>query len=496
MNNKKKILIVGAGPGGLSAGMLLLSKGYDVEIFEKERVVGGRNAEIKQDGFTFDVGPTILTVKFILDEIFAEAGEKTKDYLHFDLMKPLYRLYYDDFSFDVTNDPEKMKETIKLRFPGEENGYDLFMKKEAIRFERLYPCLQKPYANFFDLLRPMTLRALPSLHVTKNFFDYLGKYFKDQKLRLAFTFQAKYIGMSPFKCPSLFAILPYMEHKYGIYHVRGGLSKISIAMAEIIKKKGGTLTLNTGISKIIVENGVAKGVKLQNGEERYGDTVVLNADFAHAANNLFEPGILKKYSKEKINKKAFSCSTYMMYLGIKGELLELSHHNVVIAKNYKENMENVYDKKIISDDFSMYVRNASLTDATLAPNGMTNMYILVPMPNNSSGIDWNIEKTHVRKLILDALEKRLGLKDIRDRIVTEKIITPRDWENSGIHLGAVFNLDHSLDQMLLFRPHNKFEEVDNLYIVGGGTHPGSGLPTIYESARIATDLILKNLKAR
>lgn len=492
----KKILIVGAGPGGLTSAMILAAKGYDVEVFEKNHSVGGRNGEIKKDGFTFDIGPTFLMMKFILDEVFKEAGEKSEEYLKFTRLDPMYRLMFEDFQMDISDDRQKMKEEIKRLFPGHEGGLDRFMERESKRFEKVYPIMQKNQDSFWNFFTPVFLKALPYIPFGRSLFDYLGNYFNPEKLKLAFTFQAKYLGMSPFECPGFFIILPYVEHKFGIFHVEGGLSMISNKMAEVVTKKGGKINLNSGVKQVILENKKAVGLELLNGKKVFGDEVIMNADFAYAMNNLMPKDYLKKYTPKKLAKKKYSCSTFMIYLGLKGEYPEMKHHTILFSENYKKNVDDIFKTYQVSEDFSMYVRNASVTDKTIAPEGMSNFYILVPMPNNKSGVDWEQEKQIVRERVLDLLEKRTPIKDIRSKIVTEHIITPKDWEESGVYVGAVFNLAHSFDQLLMLRPHNKFEEAENMYLVGGGTHPGSGLPTIYESGRIAANMISQKYKIK
>jgi phytoene desaturase len=490
-SSKKKIVIVGAGPGGLTAAMVLAKRGFQVEVFEKEPAVGGRNAELTMGDFRFDVGPTFLMMKFVLDKVFEEAGRKSEHYLGFKRLDPMYRLIFPEFSMDVTDDREQMKREIARCFPGEETGLDKFFDRESKRFSHIYACLEKDYSSIRDFFKLTFLRAIPYIPFGRSIFDYLGKYFYPEKLRLSFTFQSKYLGMSPWECPGFFVILPYIEHEFGIFHVQGGLSEISRAMAKVAEEHGAVIHLNAPVKELIVEQRCVKGVLLHNGTKILADETVLNADFAHAMQTLVPPGILKKYSPVKLKKKKFSCSTFMLYLGIDTVFQDLPHHNIVFARDYRRNTDDIFKDYRLSDDISFYIRNSSVTDDRVAPKGKSGIYVLVPVPNSTSNIDWEKEKGRFRNVVLDAIATRTSLGDIRPHIVEERVITPLDWEKSGVYLGATFNLAHNMTQMLYFRPRNKFEELDHCYLVGGGTHPGSGLPTIYHSGLIAANMIGK-----
>jgi phytoene desaturase len=494
MNNatdqgKKKIVIVGAGPGGLTAAMVLARRGFDVEVFEKAPVVGGRNAELAVGDFRFDLGPTFLMMKFVLDRAFEEAGEKSEDYLEFKRLDPMYRLLFPEFSMDVTGDREEMKAQIARCFPGEEAGLDKFFDREGERFRHIYACLEKDYSSLTDFLKPTFLRAVRYIPFGRTLFQYLGNYFRSERLRLSFTFQSKYLGMSPWECPGFFVILPYIEHAFGIFHVQGGLSEISRAMAKVAEKHGARIHLNTPVRELVIEQGAVKGVVLEDGRKILADETVINADFAHAMRTLVPAGVLKKYAPAKLERKKYSCSTFMLYLGLNKVFDDLPHHNIVFARDYHRNTGDIFRNLKLSDDISFYIRNSSVTDPRVAPAGKSGIYVLVPVPNNSSGIDWEKEKPRYRELVLDAIAERTKLGDLRPHIEVERVITPADWDAGGVYLGATFNLAHSMNQMLYFRPHNKFEELDRCYLVGGGTHPGSGLPTIYQSGMIAAHLI-------
>ena len=493
-NLNKKIIIIGAGPGGLTAGMILAHRGFQVQIIEKNSTVGGRNAALQMGPYRFDTGPTFLMMSFILKEMFAEAGENIDKYLKLIDLDPFYHLSFTDSDFYPSADHQKTEEQIKKHYPGSEIGWSKFLLNERKRYLQLFPCLQKDYTHWWAFFRLEFIKAIPLLGIGRSLFSNLGRYFSAEKLRLLFTFQSKYLGMSPWECPAGFTIIPYIEHTYGIQHVVGGLNRISQVMADICRAKDVHILLQKKVNKIITDHGRVIGVQLADGQKLYADEIIINADFAHAANHLFPEKTLKKYSPTKLAKKKYSCSTFMLYLGL-DKKYDLPHHNIYFAHDYRANVDDIFRNKKLSSDLSFYIQNASITDNTLAPVGHSAMYVLVPVPNNFSNLDWTKETNNFRQQVLATIIQRTGLKDLAQHIVQEKIITPQDWSDDyAVYQGATFNLAHNLSQMLYFRPRNKFEELDNCYLTGGGTHPGSGLPTIYESARITANLISKKYR--
>ncbi len=486
----KRIAIIGAGPGGLTAAMILANRGHQVTVFEQKDTVGGRNAAIRLGPYTFDVGPTFLMMTFILREVFQAAGRKAEDYLDIRALDPMYQLSFKDKVLRPTTDRERMKAQIETLFPGNGAGLETFHATEKVRYDRMYPCLKKDYSSAASMLSGPLLRALPHLSLGRSLYDVLGDYFSAEDLRISFTFQSKYLGMSPWQCPGAFGLIPYVEHAFGIDHVIGGLSMISEAMAKVAREHGATIRLNNQVKQIQVKNGEARSILLADGSSVEADAVVINADFGHAMETLFEPGIIRKYTPKKLRNKKYSCSTFMLYLGL-DKIYDEAHHNVIFADNYKANIEDIAQGVGPSDDMSIYVRNASITDPTLAPKGHSALYVLVPVANTRSGIAWTPELTRAyRDKVIARIVAKTGMKDLASHIRQERVITPLEWvDNFNLFLGATFNLGHTLSQMLYFRPHNKFEEIGRVYLVGGGTHPGSGLPTIYESARISADLI-------
>jgi len=487
-----KIGIVGAGPGGLACAMILANRGFDVTVLEKASEVGGRSAPINLVDFRFDTGPTFLMMKHVLDEIFESCDRKSSDYLQFKLLDPMYQLNFKDFSIRMSSDKEKMRTEISRTFPGNEGGLDKFYSREKKRYEKIIQNLYKDYSSITSLLSPKLIAALPSFFLGGSIFDNLGNYFDEEKLRVCFTFQSKYLGMSPWECPAAFTMIPFVEHEFGIYHVIGGLNQIPKAMAKVVEEENGAVITGQNVERITTSGKRVTGVQLENGKEMKFNRVIVNADFGYAMTNLFEPNKIRKYSPERLKKKKFSCSTFMLYLGVKKKY-NIPHHSIFFAENYRQNIADIQEGKL-SEDFSFYIQNASITDNTLAPQGKSAVYILVPVPNNISNIDWATEEKSFKEKVLSKVEMRTEMEDIRDHIEVEKTISPKQWEQDyNVYIGATFNLAHNLSQMLYFRPHNRCGELKNLYLVGGGTHPGSGLPTIYISGIVTAGLVSKLL---
>jgi phytoene desaturase len=483
---ERSIVVIGAGPGGMAAAMQLAYAGYKVDVFEKQSYVGGRTSLLRMGDFHFDRGPTFLNMPHILEQSFEAAGRKMDDYLSLIELDPMYRLQFSDLSLDATTNREIMREEVERLFPGNGVGYDRFMHNERIKFEAIAPLLQNKHDSLLDYLQPRFLKALPQMNVTQSLYQRLSTYFSDERLRLAFTFQAKYLGMSPWECPGAFTILSYMEHAYGVHHPEGGLNRIPEAMRRVLEEHGGTVHTNTGVKEILVQRGRVMGIELDTGDRITADEVVINAEFGFAASKLFAPGILRKYAPERLKKKAYSCSTFMMYLGLRGKYSELPHHTILFSNDYKKFVNEITGSMCLPGDPSVYIHNPSVTDSTLAPNGCSALYVLAPVPNNRSEIQWELEKDAFKQLLLQQIEKA-GFINVADRIIEEHCITPNDWEQRmNVYEGATFSMGHRLQQMMYFRPHNQFEEVKGCWLVGGGTHPGSGLPTILESARITS----------
>ena len=491
--NSKRVVIVGAGPGGLAAAMLLARSGVKVTVVEKRDHVGGRTSTMEQDGFRFDVGPTFFLYPRVLREIFAASGYDLDTEVPMQRLDPQYRLVFGaGGELLATPNVEQMEKAIAAISPEDAQRFHGFLLRNRMKLENFLPFLEQPFESWRDLMRPKMLKLLPLLKPWASLDSDLQLHFKDERIRLGFSFQSKYLGMSPFRCPSLFSILSFLEYEHGVFHPIGGCGAVTTAMARIAEEMGVEILLGEPVDEVLMERGHAVGVRTPK-HRLQADSVIINADFAAAMQRMVPDQHRNRWTDKRIAKKRFSCSTFMMYLGIDGRFDDVSHHTIYLSKNYRQNLRDIEELHQLSDDPSFYVQNASVTDPTLAPNGQSTLYVLLPVTHESDKVDWRTEAPRYRKLALQQME-RIGLTDIESRIRTERIMTPPGWRDEfGLYRGATFSMAHSLGQMLHLRPHNRFEDVGSMYLVGGGTHPGSGLPVIFESARITSRLLLEDL---
>lgn len=488
----KKVIIVGAGPGGLASAMLLAHSGLDVTILERQPYVGGRTSTIHSGGFRFDRGPTFFLYPRILSEIFAQTGHDLFEEVEMKRLDPMYRLVFGaGGQLDATPDIERMESEIARLCPGDAGGFRRFLTENREKLSRFAPILERPFYGLRDLLHGDILKSLPLLRPWRSLHREVGRFFQDPRMKLAFTFQGKYLGMSPFQCPSLFSILSFLEYEHGVWHPIGGCGAVSQVMARLARNMGVKIHTDEAVKEVLFRDRQATGVRTVR--DTYDcDALVINADFAHAMQRLVPDRIRRRWTNRRISKKKFSCSTYMLYLGLDGTQSGLPHHTIYLSKNYQQNLQDIETKRRLPTDPSFYVQNACVSDPKLAPAGRSTLYVLVPVPHQSDSIDWTNDGNEFRKVVMRQL-KKVGIEDVERRCRVEHVITPRDWEQQGIYRGATFNLAHNLGQMLHLRPHNRFEDLQSVYLVGGGTHPGSGLPTIYSSARIASNSLLEDL---
>jgi len=378
--------------------------------------------------------------------------------------------------------------------PHDAGQIESFLAENRRKLAAFGSILQRPFNSLRDIFRKDMLGALPLLRPGQSVDQDLRRHFRDPRTRLAFSFQSKYLGMSPYRCPSLFTILSFMENEFGIYHPIGGTEAVMNAMARAARRFGVEFRLETPVKALHLVKRRARGVITEHGMEP-ADAVVVNADFARAMTRMVPNHARRRWTDQSLARKKYSCSTFMMYLGIKGTLPDTGHHTIFLSKDYDRNFAEIESGRTLSPDASLYVQNACVTDPSQAPPGHSTLYVLMPVGHlRKNGLAWTEQtRADARALAFKRL-RDAGFGDLEPRIRFEKIVTPEDWETDyDVHNGAVFNLAHNLGQMLHRRPHNRFEDIKGVYLVGGGTHPGSGLPVIFEGARISSDLLIKDL---
>ncbi len=487
----KQIIIIGAGPGGLASAILLAAAGVRVKVVERLPIIGGRTSSIESNGYKFDLGPTFFLYPRVLEEIFHAAGTTLQNEVEMVRLDPQYRIQFGaGGKLDCTPDVASMEQQIAALSPQDAPGFRRFLAENRAKLELMEPCLESPFMGWQYLVQMRLLKMLPTLRPHQSVDTYLKRFFQDERVRLAFCFQSKYLGMSPFRCPSLFSILSFLEYEHGVWHPLGGCAAVTQAMARVAERLGVEFCLNEPVEEILFTGRRAVGVRTTTNTHR-ADAIVVNADFARAMERFVPNQLRRRWTNERLAKKKYSCSTFMMYLGVEGEF-DLPHHTIHIATEYARNLDDIENKHVLSADPSFYVQNACVTDKSLAPRGHSALYVLAPVTHQHPNVDWTREKERFRRLMLQQI-KKAGYNNIESRIRYERVITPADWDSRyEIYRGATFNLAHTLDQMLHLRPHNRFEDLDGMYLVGGGTHPGSGLPVIFESARISSRLLLED----
>ncbi|MDW8399178.1 MAG: phytoene desaturase family protein [Acetobacteraceae bacterium] len=491
--DRPRIAVIGAGPGGLAAALLLAARGARVVVFEKDGAVGGRTRTITAPGgYRFDLGPTFFLYPEILGSILAECGTRLEDEIALTRLDPQYRLWFEEggIALDATPDLSRLEAEVAKLSPADAAGIRPFMAENRAKFERFRPILGRAFPGLLDFVKPDMLRSLPLMRPHLTVDADLRRRFRDPRVRLAFSFQTKYLGMSPFRCPSLFTILSFLEYEYGVFHPRGGCGAVSEAMARVAERLGVEFRLSTPVERIVFQGRRVVGIEA-GGRLCRAEAAVMNADFAYAMPELVPERLRPRWTDRRIAEARYSCSTFMLYLGIEGAVPEAAHHTIVLAKDYLRNIGEI-ERGIIPEEPSFYLHNPAVTDPSMAPPGHSALYLLIPVPNLRGGADWEREAPRYREVAFRRLAA-LGIRDLEPRIRFEKTVTPADWRDRyGVGFGATFNLSHDLGQMMCFRPGNRFAGVEGLYLVGGGTHPGSGLPVIYEGARISAGLLCED----
>ncbi len=447
----------------------------------------------RQDGFTFDAGPTVITAPFLIDELFEGAGKRTSDYVKIVPVDPFYKIeFHDGTSFDYNADEAATVEKIRKFAPQDVEGYQKMIRAAKDIFQKGFVELSaKPFLNFSDMLKiaPDLIRLKSHLTV----YQFASHFVSDDRLRRVFSFHPLLVGGNPFSTTSIYALIHHLEREWGVHYAMGGTGSVVSALGKLFGELGGQTRLSTAVKRILVQGGKVAGVETEEGEQIPAEIVISNADIATTYKKMVAPEHRRRWTDRKLNRMKYSMSLFVIYFGTRKQYPDVAHHTILLGERYKELLADIFDRKILSDDFSMYLHRPSATDPSMAPDGCDCFYILIPVPNQLSGIDWSVEAKPFRDKVMNWLNDNY-LPGLNENLATERYFTPLDFEQTlRSHVGAAFSLEPIFTQSAWFRPHNASEDVENLYFAGAGTHPGAGMPGVLCSAKIVEDLVCQRM---
>jgi phytoene desaturase len=486
---KPHAVVIGSGFGGLAAAVRLGARGWRVTVLEQLDAPGGRAYVHRQDGFTFDAGPTVITAPFLLEELWALCGRRMADDIDLRPVSPYYRIRFDDGTvFDYSGDAQAMRAEVARLSPGDVAGYERFLAaSEAIYkvgFEQLG---HVPFNTWADMAR--VLPALLRLEGYRTVYSLACKHVKDARLRVVLTFQSLLVGGNPFATTSVYCLIAFLERRWGVHFAMGGTGSLVRGLVNLIEGQGGVVRCGQAVAQITAEDGCATGVRLAGGELLAADVVVSNADSATTYRELVAPEHRRRWTDRRIERARYSMSLFVWYFGTRRQYPDVAHHTIALGPRYRELLTDIFDRKLLAQDFSLYLHRPTATDPSLAPPGCDAFYVLSPVPHLQSGTDWQTRAEPYRQAIEQHLQATL-LPGLKDEIVTSRMLTPQDFQDRlSSFRGAAFGMEPVLTQSAWFRPHNRSEELQGLYLVGAGTHPGAGLPGVLSSARVLDTLV-------
>ena len=491
-------IVIGSGFGGLAAAIRLACRGWRVEVVEQLDAAGGRAYVWRQDGFTFDAGPTIITAPFMLDELWALAGKTFSDDVELRLMDPFYRIRFDDGTwFDYSGDAERMRAEVARFSPDDLPGFERFLEEAAVCYQLGFVELGSvAYNTVGDLLRGvpnmLRMRGWRSIH------DMVCGHFKNEKLRTVMSFHPLLIGGNPLSVTCIYSLINTLERRYGVHSAMGGTGAIIQGMVKLLEGLGGRIRYRAEVSKINVVpspqgqargKGRATGVTLASGEVLRSDIVVCNGDTMWSYRNLVEPQYRKRWTDKRIHGSRHSMSLFVWYFGTDKRYEDVPHHMMVLGPRYEELLRDIFKRHKLAKDFSLYLHRPTATDPSLAPEGCDAFYVLSPVPHLASGTDWKTHAEPYRQAVQEALERTV-LPGLGQHVVSSRVTTPLDFQDRLLsYMGAAFGQEPLLLQSAWFRAHNRSEDVDDLYMVGAGTHPGAGVPGVLMSAKTLEQVI-------
>ncbi len=492
----KKIVIIGSGFGGLAAAIRLQARGFQVTMLEKNEHIGGHAYQLIKDGYTFDMGPSLITAPDILEKLFQSAGKTMADYLDLLPLDPFYRIYFHDKTMlDYSGDATRMKTQMAKFNQHDADQYDRFMDDarkiyDAVITDGLGSRPFMSLSTFFSFIPKATkLKALYSA------YSFVTQYFKDARHRFTFSFHPLFIGGNPFRSPAVYLMIPYLEKKGGVWFTKGGMYSVVKAFERVFVELGGTIHTNSEVAEITVKNGRASGVRTKSGRVFEADAVISNADFIYTYKDLLKPEVRSKWSDKRLKGVKYSMGAFLLYIGVRRQYPELLHHTLILSQRYKELVRDIFDTKILPDDFSMYLHVPTRSDSEMAPPGCESMYVLIPVANLSGSIDWSVKRKEFTDRVLEFLEEDFGLTDLRKNIDVLETYTPEDFKRErNSYLGSAWGVEPRFTQTAYFRPHNRSEDIPNLYFVGASTHPGAGVPGVLLTAEATESVILQDMQ--
>jgi len=486
---RPRAVVIGAGLGGLAAAARLGARGYDVTLVERLEGPGGRGLEWRQDGFVFDAGPTIVTAPFVLQDLWARCGRRFEDDVTLKKLDPFYRIrFHDGDHIDCSGDREAMLAEVARIAPGDVEGYKRFERDSKNVFDVAFDKMAHlPFHKLWDMVRRMP--DLIRLGGHWSVHRYVANRVKSDKLRFALSFHPLFVGGDPFATTSFYCLINHLEQTWGVNYAMGGTNALVRAMADLVGHTGGRIRYNAEVAEITYADRRATGVRLADGAHLPAEVVVCNADPAVVYRKM-TPGLRRRrWTDGKLDRMRYSMSCFVWYFGTNRRFDDLHHHTIVLGPRYKGLLKDIFRRKVITEDFSLYLHRPSATDPTVAPAGCDSFYALAPVPNLDSGDDWEALAEPYRQRVEQRLEETV-MPGLRGSVISSRVTTPLDFRDRlQSAKGAAFGPEPNLLQSAWFRPHNKSEELAGLYFVGAGTHPGAGLPGVITSARVVDDLL-------
>jgi phytoene desaturase len=486
----KKIVVIGSGFGGLSVAVRLAARGYDVELFEGRDKLGGRAYVYEINGFKFDGGPTVITAPWLFDEIWQVAGRQRQDYFQLTPCDPFYRIFdHTGRQFNYNGDQQFILQQIEQWNPADKAGYERFIHSTKEIFQIGMALIDKPFLKVSDMLR--VAPDLIRLQSYRSVYNYVSQFIQNDFLRQCFSFHPLLIGGNPLDAASLYVLIHYLEREWGVHYAMGGTGAIINGLGRLLNELGVKVHLNRPVAEILVNGRKVTGVRLADGTIHQADAVISNADVAWTYMNLIPAQERRKNTDRYLKRLKYSMSLFVIYFGTKRRYTEsgLAHHNIILSQRYEELLRDIFDRKTLPDDFSLYLHMPTITDPSLAPPGHEAFYVLSPVPHLGANVDWRKQAKPYRDAIMQFLEANY-LPDLQANLVAEHYIDPLHFQNTlNSYLGSAFSVQPILTQSAWFRPHNRSEDFENLYFVGAGTHPGAGLPGVLASAKIVDGLL-------